>query len=167
LEGGDRWFKSTCPDHFVLLIPDRPTVGRPAVNRRIVIRIHVGEPAMLSTSRTCLSALQMTACGGAWSPRLPRTEETGGSNPPALTILQRSPDSLRDWARIPSPARGRCKRRGRDSCAQPRLRGKSHWGRPPDVRLSLFTTKPDADRHTYVRPFSKQQDEPQGFGYRS
>jgi hypothetical protein len=134
----------------MLLIPDRPTAGRPAVNRRIVVRIHVGERAAPSTSRTCVNALQITACGGAWSPRLPRTEETGGSNPPALTIFQRSRDSLRDWARIASPATG-----GDEIPALTRTAKEKSMRATPDVRLSLFTTRPDADRHTCLNPFSK------------
>jgi hypothetical protein len=39
--------------------PDRPTAGRPAVNRSIVVRVHVGEPKAKPTP-----SLPSPACGG-------------------------------------------------------------------------------------------------------
>src|SRR5262245_20087170 len=64
----------------------------------IVAGIAQGQSNWLPTSRQGFDPLcphHLTGRREAWSSRLPRTEEIGGSNPPALTIHRRESHDLR------------------------------------------------------------------------
>ncbi len=76
------------------MIPDRPTVGQPAVNRSIVVRIHVGEPIpcriRLEAQDACFSSRRSPVriryavpilLVAQWIERGPTKAEVAGSSP--------------------------------------------------------------------------------------